>query len=415
MNLTHIVGKERGETKMLSRQKENKSSKKDDDVDNKTTEGESLDARVAKIVDSVLKKTNTKKDLVYTTTTHPPPVIFIETPRPTTSKRAKPTKQNLAAALALKLGAMENKLNSDKDDSEVTPPPIEKLDGRIIGDLESVPTTPNFELMKPTTAPKYTLRALSLPKLTRYQNHVRPQNFDGTIENAFSELQSDEESLTTTLPRKHVAKMPAEAVLGENLEETKSKLEKVNIDDVLGENDDELFEPMEVTNQKSSRNKEDMLDAISLKTIMAEKEKKENVAEMDDTTNIPDDIQPVLSYNKKFEEVEFHPEFTKTDGASRGPDEFSFTTKRPYITARGETTKIPETDREGPNMVDITEILMGRHHNKANETLTLRAFFNATNQLEKKDRIEKATNKPSQRKEFVPDYKGNKIMNLFSP
>ena len=408
----------------------------------KSNEEEDLDTKVRKIVKTVMNadsKTSTtmsksqsakrEQDLHSVGMAYPTPAPI----------NRHTTKSNLASALALDLGKMDEKLNTrvDKDDSDNEEDvfPLSKkegLSGREIGRLERVPTTPLFDLV-PTSRPRYTLQQLLLPgsataNTEKKDAKTKAKYFNGNLEESYARLNdNDEEDATTqttpVLPlNHHHHKMPTIAV-SESRNQMEKEISLGNIQETdEDDSDDRLFEPIEVTNHmRGSMKNDDILDSISLKNIL-EQRRIENTdgvpsQDRDGIQRKPDEIADTLKVAKQFENIEFHTELTSVNGESRGPDEFAFSTQRPPTTPSGGTTRTPETDREGPNMVDITEIKMHRRIKPISQKdVSLDDFFNATasgvvtsRKIQKKDSIVKMKTKLDRKDSMPIEKRGNII------
>ena len=422
---------------------------------------EDLDTKVRNIIKTVMNsntKTSSPQAHTSTTTKEDSQSTTVDTvyPTPAPVRRHTTKEPNLASALALNLGEMEEQMtkargeenSEDDEDAENALFALSRKDGlrgREIGKLERVPTTPVFDVLPTTARPKYTLQQLLLPgDATMNREKTRdntPINFNGNLEESYARLNDEDEAITQTTPvpplSHHRHAMPAIAV-SESHDQLEKEISLGKIPEAIHgeeeeEENDSLFEPMEVTNRMrgSTKSDDEILDSISLKNMLEQRKNyRPDSDSAEDKDKIQsdshDDIDDTLKAAKQFESIEFHPEFTSTNGKSRGADEFAFSTvKPPQTTPIGGTTRAPETDREGPNMVDITELKMHRHTKPTSATslsqkdVSLDDFFNSTSaMIQKKDSIMKMmkTKKKNEieRKDSVPstEQRGKKILEI---
>ena len=458
VNLTHMVANtNRNENELqrsiLHQQQQSEQQQQQKDHQHSITEKlqtpkegdkeEDLNTKVRNIIKTVMnaKTTPQSHTSALIKNLHPTTAADTVYPTPVPARQHTIKPPNLASALALDLGEMEEEqmsktgIDDNDEDAENAFFKLSRknsLREREIGQLERVPTTPILNLFPTTRRPKYTLQQLLLPGAAtvdtdKTKEDTTQTNFNGNLEESYARLNDeDDDAAAQTTPvsplNHHHHAMPAVAV-----SESHDQLEKeISLGKIAeapqdGDENDSLFEPMDVTNRVrgSAKNDDEILDSISLKNMLEERKNYRPDSDPSSRNKYKtqvdphDDIDDTLKAAKQFENIEFHPEFTSTNGKSRGPDEFAFSTaKPPQTTPLGGTTRAPETDREGPNMVDITEIKMHRHALKPTTTTTLLSqqdvslddFFNSTSgaMIQKKNSITKIMN--SKKKKYdVPD------------
>lgn len=279
------------------------------------------------------------------TSTHATPQVKHRTVIPHPQTHSKPTKANLAAALALDLGKIEAEQERlDQPDTTTTQTTKIRLDGGFVGLMQN-PTTPTPVLDSTTITPtRITLQPLLLPpEIPPTSNKGFGDSFE---KRKFQEVESENEkeeeindreddtprTSTSSFPRKSTHHgMPEQATKTINLKELVIPDVFSNNNGEDSEEDENLFEPLRVTIDRESK-KDDIMDALSLLNIKA---RKKNISVVKE------------AIDERFTQVDGYREEKSNN------DQFILPTKPAPKQRTSEPTTIPppETGREGLSII----------------------------------------------------------------
>ena len=284
---------------------------------------------------------------------------------------------NLAAALALKLGEMEINSQSINSNSFPQTTPVAVIRPDSIGMMEK-PTHKHITKIPKTTvtADTATLKPFLLPP----DSAIIKSTFNHSVISDISDYGNTvrpflkEETSDSNMPKHAVTETTSDVDI--------PKLDRTYDMTATKTNVEKLGNPVMNTSVP-----EDHFNQLAIIPVIHVTPDAHTEPSLDDFTfpknnyyeNLTNEFHMTntLHHSQEFEAKKFQPEFPSITDVSYAagynqsksyinPSEFSIPTKRVKPTTRGYsdvdmgTTREPETDREGPSMVDITEIKLRR-------------------------------------------------------